>query len=158
LEKPPKWAVFRSSWTIDRLVTPVTAVRAALADTPLTVVLEPTRESEMNATFGRTCLMLGLLCLALATALSIEVKARHDGVTVQVRTASTMLLQAEPDGDENAAAPDDDESGKLASCTERDCPTTLKQELALARSDDRQPVEGKTFVIAGDEIRPKSKD
>jgi hypothetical protein len=137
-------------------VTPVTAAEAAQGDTRITVALKATREGEMNATFGRTCLMLGLLCLALAAALSVGFN-RHDGVTVQARMASTMLLQAEPDGDEVSAAPLSDESDKLASCTERDCPTP-KQELALARSDDRQPLEGKTFVIAADEIRSKSKD
>ena len=112
----------------------------------------------MNAIFGRTCLTLGLLCLGLAAAVSIDLKARHDGVTVQARMASTMLLQAAPDSDEASVAPDSDESEKLASCTERDCPTTLKQEIALALTDDRQLLESKAFVTAGDEIRPKSKD
>ena len=111
----------------------------------------------MNAIFGRTCLTLGLLCLGLAAAVSIDLKARHDGVTVQAQMASTMLLQAAPDSDEASVAPDSDESEKLASCTERDC-ATPKQEIALALTDDRQARESKAFVTAGDEIRPKSKD
>jgi hypothetical protein len=66
------------------------------------VVLEATRESEMKTTIGRTCLILGLLGFALSAALSVDLKARHDGVTVQAHMASTMLLQSSPDSDENA--------------------------------------------------------
>ena len=111
----------------------------------------------MNAIFGRTCLILALLGLSLAAALSVDLKARHDGVTVQARMATTMLLQASPDSDESSVAPDVNENDKLASCAERDCPTP-KQEFALARTDDRQLPESKAFVAAGDEIRPKSKE
>jgi hypothetical protein len=109
----------------------------------------------MNATFGRTCLTLGLLCLSLAAALSVDLKARHDGVTVQARMASTMLLQSSPDSEEVSAEPDSDEGNRIASCT--DCPTP-KQALAFAVTDDRQQIESKAFVALGDETRPKSKD
>ena len=111
----------------------------------------------MNAIVGRTCLTLALLGLSLAAALSVDLKARHDGVTVQARMATTMLLQASPDSDEASVAPDSGESEKLASCTARDCPTP-KQEIALALTDDHQARESKAFVAAGDEIRPKSKE
>jgi|SoiMethySBSTD1v2_1073268.scaffolds.fasta_scaffold4413025_1 hypothetical protein len=113
----------------------------------------------MNATFGRTCLVLGLLSLSLAAALSVDPKARHDGVTVHAQVASTMLLQSAPEDDdaEASVAPESDESVKLASCGERDCPA-LKQEIALSLRDDRHSLESKAFVAAGDEIRPKSKD
>ena len=111
----------------------------------------------MNATFGRICLILGLLCLALAAAVSIDLKARHDGMTVQAQVASTMLLQSEPDSDEASVAPDAEEDSKLASCSERGCPTP-KQEITLALRDDHQSRESKGFISAGDEVRPKSKD
>jgi hypothetical protein len=111
----------------------------------------------MNATFGRTCLVLGLLSLSLAAALSVDLKGRHDGVTVHALVASTMLLQSAPEDDEASVAPESEESVKLASCGERDCPA-LKQEITLALRDDRHSLESKAFVAAGDEIRPKSKD
>jgi hypothetical protein len=117
--------------------------------------MEP-RESEMSATLGRTSLILGLLCLSLAAALSVDLKARHDGVTVQVRMASTMVLQGSPD-DEASVAPDVAEDDELASCTQRNCPAP-KQELAFVLSEDRQPLESKAFVALDDEVRPKSKD
>jgi hypothetical protein len=111
----------------------------------------------MNATFGRTCLTLGLLCLALAAAVSIDIKARHDGVTVQARMASTMMLQAGPDNDEASAAPDEDEGEKIAKCAQHGCPTP-KPALAFVLSEDRRPHESKAFVAVGDEMQPKSKD
>jgi hypothetical protein len=111
----------------------------------------------MKTTFGRTCLMLGLLGLALAAALSVELKARHDGVTLQARVASTMLLQNEPDSDENSAAPEEAEEEKAATCAQPRC-TAPKPELAFALAEDRPLDESKAFVAQGDEIRPKSKD
>jgi hypothetical protein len=121
------------------------------------VVLEATRESEMKTTSGRTCLILGLLGFALSAALSVDLKARHDGVTVQAHMASTMLLQSSPDSDENAAAPDEDEGAKAAPCAQHGC-TAPKPELAFAVVEDRPLHESKAFIAQGDEIRPKSKD
>ena len=110
----------------------------------------------MNTTLGRTCLILGLLGLSLAAALSVDLKARQDGVTVQAQMASTMLLQGGAE-DEASAVPDVDANDKLASCSEHDCPTP-KQEFAFVLSEDRQPLESKQFVALGDETRPKSKE
>ncbi|MBX9778638.1 MAG: hypothetical protein K2Y71_30065 [Xanthobacteraceae bacterium] len=109
----------------------------------------------MNATTGRTCLILGLLCLSLAAALSVDLKVRHDGETVQARMASTMLLQGSTE-DEASAAPDVDENDKLASCSGRHCQLS-KHELALVLAEDRQ-IESKQFVALDDETRPKPKE
>ena len=110
----------------------------------------------MKTTFGRTCLILSLLGFALAAAVSVDLKARRDGVTVHAQVAS-MQLQGSPDEDQSAVAPEEDESNKSAACAQRDCPTP-KQDLALMLVDDRRAIESKAFVAAGDEIRPKSKD
>jgi hypothetical protein len=111
----------------------------------------------MKTTFGRTCLVLGVLGFALAAALAVDLRARHDGLAVQAHVASTMLLQSSPDDDESSAAPDTDEGNRRASCAQHDCPPP-KQEVALALTSDRQAYESKAFVAPGDDIRPTSKD
>ena len=119
----------------------------------------------MTKTFGRT-LTLALLSVSLAAAVVVGINARHGGVAIQAHTVG-MLLQGSADGDEVAAAPDD-EGDKTAACGERDCPVP-KQELALARIDQEfasariaapqlQPQESKSFTALGDDIQPKSKD
>jgi hypothetical protein len=116
----------------------------------------------MKATFGRICLILGLLCLSLAAAVSIGLDARHDGVTILAHTAG-MHLQDSADGDEIAAAPDD-EGARTAACEQRDCPAP-KQEFALAQEfapgrieAAPQPHESKAFTALGDDVQLKSKD
>jgi hypothetical protein len=125
----------------------------------------------MKTTFGRTCLILALLSLSLAGALSVGLKAQNDRPTVQAHIfqaqVAGMQLQGSPDSDDDvAAAPEADESDRTAACTERDC-VTPKQELALARivqepvltrTDAPLPNESKAFVAPGDDVRPKSKD
>jgi len=117
----------------------------------------------MTTTFGRT-LTLALLSVSLAAAVVVGINAGHDGVAIPGHTDG-MLLQGSADGDEVAAAPDD-EGDKTAACGERDCPVP-KQELALARIDQEfasaritapQPQESKSFTALGDDIQPKSKD
>lgn len=112
----------------------------------------------MTTTSGRTCLILALLSLSLAAAVSIGLNARYDGVTVQAHTAG-MQLQGGPEADEGSAALDADEGDKSATCAQRasHC-ATPKQELALLLSEDRQPHESKTFAAPGDEVQHKGND
>ena len=132
----------------------------------------------MNAKSGRICLLLALLSLSLAAALSIGLNARHSGVTVQTTMnahVAMMQLQgsseASPELDEGTVAPESeaDAGDKTALCAQHDphCPS-LKQKLALALSEDRQPhesradesraQESKTFAAPSDEIPSKSRD
>jgi len=119
----------------------------------------------MKTSFGRTCLILALLSLSLAAAVSVGLHAGIDGITIQAHTAG-MQLQGSADSDEVAAAPDADEGDRTAACTQRDCQAP-KQELALARINQEpvftriaapQPQEGKAFTAPGDDVQPKSKD
>ena len=112
----------------------------------------------MTTTSGRTCLILALLSLSLAAAVSIGLNARYDGVTVQAHTAG-MQLQGGPESDEGSAAPDADEGDKTVACAQAApyCPSP-KQELALLLSEDRQPHESKTFAAPGDEVQHKGND
>jgi hypothetical protein len=113
----------------------------------------------------RNGLILALLGLSLAAAVSVGLNARHTGITIQSHTAG-MQLQGSPDAEEVAAAPDADEGDRTASCTQRGCQAP-KQELALVRIDQEpvfaridvpQPHEGKAFAAPRDDVELKSKD
>jgi hypothetical protein len=114
----------------------------------------------MKTMSGRTCLILALLSLSLAAAaVSVGLKARYDGVTVQAHTAG-MQLQSSPEADEASAEPDVDEgqADKAMTCARRASHgLPPKQELAFAPFEDRQTHEGKTSLVHGDELPPKSK-
>lgn len=107
----------------------------------------------MNAKSGPTYLAIGFLALSLAAALSIGLRAQHDGLTVQAHVAG-MQLQGTADADQDAVAPDTD---KAALCAPRDsrCQSP-KQELALIGSFDRQPQDTKALVAPLDEMPHKS--
>ena len=145
-----------------------------MAILPVTVVLEATRESEMNTTSGRTCLILALLSLSLAAAMSIGLNARHNGVTVQAHTA-VMQLQGGPEADEGSVAPDADEDDKSVTCrhalrtarrqsrsSRSCCPTTGSRTKArpsarpAIRSSPNQTIDGTSSTTA-DPQHKKSK-
>jgi hypothetical protein len=114
----------------------------------------------MNTTSGRTCLILALLSLSLAAAVSIGLDARPTGMTMQAHTAG-MQLQGDVDADEDSVAPDadEDEDDKTVNCAQRasQC-LSPKQQFAFVLSEDRRQNESKAFVALNDEIPPKSKD
>lgn len=118
----------------------------------------------MKTSFGRTCLILGLLSFALAAAVSAGRQAPVDGVTVPASTG--MQLQGSADDDLVASAPDAGETDKAAACSLHDC-LAAKPELALARVDHEPAAvwtnasltnESKAFMAPGDDVQPKSKD
>ena len=109
----------------------------------------------MNAKSGQTCLLLALLCLSLAAALSIGFGLQHNGVAVRAHVA-TMQLQGFAEPREDSVAPDADKGEKTALCAERGphCPSA-KEDLTLALMGDRQAHESKAFAAPSDEVPAK---
>jgi hypothetical protein len=109
----------------------------------------------MNAKSGQTCLVLALLCLSLAAALSIGFSAQRSGVTVQAHVA-TMQLQGFAEPGEGSEASDTEKGDHTALCAQRDpqCPS-VKEELTLALVEDRQAHESKAFGASSDEVPAK---
>jgi hypothetical protein len=109
----------------------------------------------MNRTFGHTSLTLALLALTLAATLSIGSDAGRDAVTTEAPVVS-MQLQSYAEEHESAAALDAPEAEKAAHCMphERHC-LSSKQDLALARADERPAHESKAFAAPSDETPAK---
>ncbi len=109
----------------------------------------------MNANAGRTCLAIALLSLSLAAALSVGLRALHQGVSAQAHTAS-MHLQSMAEEDDGSVAPNGDKDARCAKRDQRCRPE--HQEVVLALSDDRQPQDGKALVAPLDETPHKSRN
>ena len=109
----------------------------------------------MNVKSGQTCLVLALLCLSLAAALSIGFSAQRSGVTVQAHVA-TMQLQGLTEAGEGSVAPDTDKGDNTALCAQHDpqCPS-VKEELTVAVVEDRQAHQSKAFGASSDELPAK---
>ena len=109
----------------------------------------------MNRTFGQTCLTLTLLALSLAFMLSVGSSTRRDAATAEAHVAS-MQLQSFAEEDDGAVAPDTADGEKAASCTphERHC-LSSKQDVTLARAEERPAHESKAFAAPSDEIPAK---
>ena len=109
----------------------------------------------MNVKSGQTCLVLALLCLSLAAALSIGFGLQHNGVTVRAHVA-TMQLQGFAEPGEVSVAADTNKGEKTTLCAERDphCPS-VKEDLTLALMSDHQAHESKAFAAPSDEVPAK---